>query len=82
LGATYETVDVPADMVDKVTEYREALIEAVAEMDDAVMEAYFEGTMPSVETIQRLVREATIANKVVPVFCGTAFKKSPLLWRA
>ena len=82
LGATYETVDVPADMVDKVTEYREALIEAVAEMDDAVMEAYFEGTMPSVETIQRLVREATIANKVVPVFCGTAFKNKgvqPLL---
>ena len=46
------------------------------------MEAYFEGTMPDVETIQRLVREATIANKVVPVFCGTAFKNKgvqPLL---
>ena len=41
LGAKYDTVDVPADMVDKVAEYREALIEAVAEMDDAVMEAYF-----------------------------------------
>ena len=82
LGATYETVDVPADMADKVAEYREALIEAVAEMDDAVMEAYFEGEMPSVETIQRLVREATIAGKVVPVFCGTAFKNKgvqPLL---
>jgi elongation factor G len=51
-------------------------------MDDAVMEAYFEGEMPSVETIQRLVREATIAGKVVPVFCGTAFKNKgvqPLL---
>jgi len=51
-------------------------------MDDAVMEAYFEGTMPDVETIQRLVREATIAGKVVPVFCGTAFKNKgvqPLL---
>jgi elongation factor G len=82
LGATYETVDVPADMADKVAEYREALIEAVAEMDDAVMEAYFEGEMPSVETIQELVRKATIANKVVPVFCGTAFKNKgvqPLL---
>jgi len=82
LGATYETVDVPADMADKVAEYREALIEAVAEMDDAVMEAYFEGTMPSTETIQDLVRKATIAGKVVPVFCGTAFKNKgvqPLL---
>ncbi|GLQ20873.1 elongation factor G [Algimonas porphyrae] len=82
LGATYETVDVPDDMKDKVEEYRTALIEAVAEMDDAVMEKYFEGEMPDVETIQRLVRAATIANKVVPVFCGTAFKNKgvqPLL---
>ncbi|WP_371397444.1 elongation factor G [Fretibacter rubidus] len=82
LGAKFDTGPVPADMVDKVEEYRMALIEAVAEMDDEVMEAYFEGTMPDVETIQRLVRAATIANKVVPVFCGTAFKNKgvqPLL---
>jgi len=82
LGSKYDTVDVPADMADKVAEYREKLIETVAEMDDAVMEKYFEGEMPDVETIQRLVREATIANKVVPVFCGTAFKNKgvqPLL---
>ncbi len=82
LGAKFETIDIPDDMADKAAEYREALIEAVAEMDDAVMEAYFEGTMPAVETIQRLVREATIAGKVVPVFCGTAFKNKgvqPLL---
>ena len=82
LGAKYDTVDVPADMADQVEEYRTALIEAVAEMDDEVMEKYFEGEMPDVETIQRLVRAATIANKVVPVFCGTAFKNKgvqPLL---
>ena len=82
LGATYETVDIPAELADKASEYREALIEAVAEMDDEVMEKYFEGEMPDVETIQRLVRAATIANKVVPVFCGTAFKNKgvqPLL---
>ncbi|MGB3457315.1 MAG: elongation factor G [Litorimonas sp.] len=82
LGKSYETVDVPADMADKVEEYRTALIEAVAEMDDEVMEKYFEGEMPDVDTIQRLVRAATIANKVVPVFCGTAFKNKgvqPLL---
>ena len=82
LGASYETVDIPAELTEQAAEYREALIEAVAEMDDAVMEAYFEGEMPDVETIQRLVRAATIANKVVPVFCGTAFKNKgvqPLL---
>ena len=82
LGASYETVDIPAELAEQAAEYREALIEAVAEMDDAVMEAYFEGEMPDVETIQRLVREATIAGKVVPVFCGTAFKNKgvqPLL---
>jgi len=82
LGASYETVEIPEDMKEKAAEYREALIEAVAEMDDEVMEKYFEGEMPDVETIQRLVRAATIANKVVPVFCGTAFKNKgvqPLL---
>ena len=82
LGAKFDTVDIPAELADKAAEYREALIEAVAEMDDAVMEKYFEGEMPDVETIQRLVREATIAGKVVPVFCGTAFKNKgvqPLL---
>ena len=82
LGAKFDTIDVPADMAEETAKYREALIEAVAEMDDAVMEAYFEGTMPDTETIQRLVREATIAGKVVPVFCGTAFKNKgvqPLL---
>jgi elongation factor G len=71
LGASYETVPVPEDMIEQVAEYREALIEK-----------YFEGEMPDVETIQRLVRAATIANKVVPVFCGTAFKNKgvqPLL---
>ena len=82
LGTKYDEVEVPADMADKVEEYRTALIEAVAEMDDAVMEKYFEGEMPDPETIQRLVRAATIAGKVVPVFCGTAFKNKgvqPLL---
>jgi len=82
LGATFDTVDVPADLVEATAKYREALIETVAEMDDAVLEAYFEGTMPDVETIQRLIRKATIAGHIVPVFCGTAFKNKgvqPLL---
>ncbi|MBC6404032.1 MAG: elongation factor G [Hyphomonadaceae bacterium] len=82
MGVNFETTDIPAGMADKVAEYREALVETVAEMDDAVMEAYLEGNMPDVEAIKRLIRAATIANKVVPVFCGTAFKNKciqPLL---
>ena len=82
LGSKYDTVDIPADMADKAAEYREALIETVAEMDDAVMEAYFEGEMPDVETMQGLIRKATISGHIVPVFCGTAFKNKgvqPLL---
>ena len=82
LGAKYDTVDIPEELKAKAEKYRLALIEAVAEMDDEVMEAYFDGVMPDVETIQSLVRKATIANKVVPVFCGTAFKNKgvqPLL---
>ena len=46
LGAKYDTIEVPAELVEKTAEYREALIEAVAEMDDSVMEAYFEGKCP------------------------------------
>lgn len=82
LGSKYDTIDVPENMKEKVAEYRTALIEAVADMDDKVMEAYFDGVMPDEATITRLVRAATIANKVVPVFCGTAFKNKgvqPLL---
>ncbi len=82
LGSKFDTVDIPADLAEDAAKYREALIETVAEMDDAVMEAYFEGNMPDVETMQGLIRKATIAGHIVPVFCGTAFKNKgvqPLL---
>ncbi|HHL43216.1 MAG TPA: GTP-binding protein, partial [Hellea balneolensis] len=82
LGASYETVEIPAELADKAAEYHEKLIEAVVEMDDDVMEAYFEGNMPSVEQIQALIRKGTIACEIVPIFCGTAFKNKgvqPLL---
>ena len=82
LGSKYDTVEIPADLADDAAKYREALIETVAEMDDAVMEAYFEGTMPDEETMKGLIRKATISGHIVPVFCGTAFKNKgvqPLL---
>jgi len=82
LGASYDTIDIPADLADKAAEYREKLIETVVEFDDDAMEAYLEGNEPDQETIMRLVRKGTIAGDIVPMFCGTAFKNKgvqPLL---
>ncbi len=70
----YELQDVPADMVDKVEEYREKLIETALEEDDELMEAYLEGEEPSIEDIKRCVRKGTIALNFFPTFCGSAFK--------
>lgn len=70
----YELQDIPADMVDKVEEYREQLIETVVEQDDDVMEAYLEGEEPDLDTIKKLIRKGTIALDFFPTFCGSAFK--------
>lgn len=82
LGAKFDVVDIPEDMKEKAQEYHEKLIELVVELDDAVLEAYFEGTMPDEATIRRLLRKGTIDRKFVPMLCGTAFKNKgvqPLL---
>ncbi|MDH5517737.1 MAG: elongation factor G [Gammaproteobacteria bacterium] len=70
----YEIQDVPADMVDKVEEYREQLIETAVEQDDDLMEAYLEGEEPSIEDIKRCIRKGTINLEFFPTFCGSAFK--------
>lgn len=70
----YKIVDVPADMADKVEEYRHNLIETVVEQDDDVMEKYLEGEEPDVDTIKRLIRKGTIALDFFPTYCGSAFK--------
>ena len=70
----YELQDIPADMVDKVEEYREQLIETVVEQDDDVMEAYLEGEEPDIDTIKKLIRKGTIALDFFPTYCGSAFK--------
>ncbi len=70
----YEITDVPADMVDKVAEYRELLIEAAVEQDDDLMEAYLEGDMPSNDDIKRCIRKGTRDLVFFPTFCGSAFK--------
>jgi len=70
----YTIEDIPADMVDKVEEYREKLIETAVEQDDDLMEAYLEGEEPSIEDIKRCIRKGTIALDFFPTYCGSAFK--------
>jgi len=74
LGAKYKIDEIPADLVDKANEYREKMLEAVAEYDDQVMEKYLNGQSLTEEEIRRAIRAATIAMKVTPVLCGSAFK--------
>ncbi len=66
--------EVPADMLDKVAEYREKLIETAVEQDDDLMEAYLEGEEPSIEDIKRCIREGTRKLDFFPTYCGSAFK--------
>ncbi len=70
----YRLEDVPADLADKVEEYREKLIETAVEQDDDLMEAYLEGEEPSVDDIKRCIRKGTIALDFFPTYCGSAFK--------
>ncbi|GGA80645.1 elongation factor G [Brucella endophytica] len=82
LGAAWDVVDIPADLKDKAEEYRELLIESAVEVDEAAMEAYLEGKMPSNEELRALIRKGTCNVEFHPVFCGSAFKNKgvqPLL---
>ena len=75
MGMTFEEIEIPADILDEATELREKLLEAVAEFDDTLMEKYFEDPESLTEReILDALREATIAGKVVPMMCGSAFK--------
>jgi len=70
----YTVGDVPADMVDKVEEYREQLIETAVEQDDEAFEAYLEGEEPSIETVKACIRKGTRDLVFFPTLCGSAFK--------
>ena len=75
LGTDIKVEDIPADMADQAKEYREALVEAICENDDALMEKYFEDPESlTVEELKAGLRKAVCDNKIVPVTCGTAFK--------
>ncbi len=82
LGAKFEYQDIPDDLKEKAAQMRSELIETVVEQDDAVLEAYFDGTEPDVATLKRLIRKGTLNFSFVPVLCGSAFKNKgvqPLL---
>ena len=74
LGAEFETIDIPADLVDQADEYRQKLVEMAVEMNDEAMEAYLNGQEPDVATLKKCIRKGAISGAFVPVICGSAFK--------
>src|ERR1019366_8693907 len=82
LGAAYDEVEIPAAYADKARHFREQMIESLGEADDAIMEKYVHGEAISADELRAALRRATIAMRVFPVVCGSAFKNKgvqPLL---
>ena len=74
MGKDMRVEAIPADMVDLANEYREKLLDAVSMFDDSIMEDYLEGKDIDQKRIRKAIREATIANEMVPVTCGTSYR--------
>ena len=74
LGKDMRVEPIPEDMLEEAKKYRADLVEAVVETDDALMEKYLMGEEPTVQELKKAIRAATIANKLVPVTCGTSYK--------
>ena len=74
LGKVFETMDIPEDMKAKAEEYREAMIEAVAEADEEIMMKFLEGEEITIAEIKAAIRKMTIENRMIPVTCGSAYK--------
>ena len=82
LGNDIRREEIPEDMKDLAQEYREKLIEAVAEQDEALMDKYFEGEELTIDEIKKVIRKATCECKMVPITCGTSYRNKgvqPLL---
>jgi elongation factor G len=82
LGATWEVTDIPEEMRELAAEYREKLLEAIADQDEELMVMYLEGEEIDIDQIRAAIRKATLANQMTPVFVGSAFKNKgvqPLL---
>ncbi|GAA4160349.1 elongation factor G [Gryllotalpicola daejeonensis] len=74
MGAKYEVQEIPADLVEKANDYRQQLLETVAETDDALLEKFFGGEELTEAEIKGAIRKLTIASEIYPVLCGSAFK--------
>jgi elongation factor G len=74
LGTTMDSSDIPADMKEQTNEYRNAMIESIAELDEELMMKYLEGEEISVEELKAALRKGVIANQIVPVICGSSYK--------
>jgi elongation factor G len=82
LGAKYEVGEVPAELLEEAGHYREKMVESIAEQHDELLEKYLAGEPLEIGELKAALREATVANKIVPVVCGSAFKNKgvqPLL---
>uniref|UniRef100_UPI0030F7FCBC elongation factor G n=1 Tax=uncultured Nocardioides sp. TaxID=198441 RepID=UPI0030F7FCBC len=82
MGEDYEIEEIPAEMAEQAAEYREKFLETLSEADDEIMVKYLDGEDFTVEELEAAIRRATLADKVNPVLCGTAFKNKgvqPLL---
>lgn len=73
-GDDIEVTEIPAEYIDKANEYREKMLEAISDYDDALMEKFLEGEEITVEEIKKALRLATINVSIIPVLCGTAYK--------
>ena len=74
MGATFEERDIPADLVEQCNQLREQIVEAAAEASEELMDKYLESGDLEAEEIKRGIRIRTLANEIVPAFCGSAFK--------
>ena len=74
LGKEFEVTEIPADMADLAQEWREKLIESVAETDEELMMKFLEGEEFTVKEIKDVIRKETIAGRMVPMFCGSAYR--------
>ena len=82
VGAEPTIAEIPAELQDRAAEYREKLLEAVAESDEELMEKYFGGEELTVEDIKGAIRKMTVSSEIFPVLCGTAYRNKgvqPLL---
>ena len=74
LGATYDEIDIPHDLMEIANKHRTEMLEAVSDVDDTLLEKYLDGKEISVEEVTSVLRRATIELKIIPVICGSAFK--------